>query len=36
MRLDRNGEAQVRKGVELVLAPLAVGVDALTARDASI
>jgi hypothetical protein len=30
MRLDRNGEAQVRKGVELVLAPLAVGVDALT------
>lgn len=30
VRLDRNGEAQVRKGVELVLAPLAVGVDALT------
>ena len=30
MRLDRNGEAQVRKGVELVLAPLAVGGDALT------
>jgi hypothetical protein len=30
IRLDRNGEAQVRKGVELVLAPLAVGGDALT------
>lgn len=30
MRLDRNGEAQVRKGVELVLAPLSVGGDALT------
>jgi hypothetical protein len=30
VRLDRNGEAQVRKGLELVLAPLAVGVDALT------
>ena len=30
MRLDRNGEAQVRKGIELVLAPLAVGGDALT------
>lgn len=30
VRLDRNGEAQVRRGVELVLAPLAVGVDALT------
>jgi hypothetical protein len=30
VRLDRNGEAQVRKGVELLLAPLAVDVSALT------
>ena len=30
IRLDRNGEAQVRKGVELVSEPLAVGTDALT------
>jgi len=30
IRVDRNGEAQVRKGVELVVAPLAVGADALT------
>ena len=30
MRLDRNGEAQVRKGVELISEPLAVGTDALT------
>ena len=30
VRLDRNGEAQVRKGVELITEPLAVGVDALT------
>jgi hypothetical protein len=30
IRVDRNGEAQVRKGVELVVAPLAVGGDALT------
>lgn len=30
IRLDRNGEAQVRKGVELILAPLAVDADALT------
>ena len=30
VRLDRNGEAQVRRGVELILAPLAVGSDALT------
>ena len=30
IRLDRNAEAQVRKGVELVTAPLAVGVDALS------
>jgi hypothetical protein len=30
VRLDRNGEAQVRKGVELLLAPLAVDASALT------
>jgi len=30
VRLDRNGEAQVRKGVELIVAPLSVGDDALT------
>ena len=30
IRLDRNGEAQVRKGVELLLAPLAVDEDALS------
>ena len=30
VRLDRNGEAQIRKGVELVVAPLVVGGDALT------
>jgi hypothetical protein len=30
LRLDRNGEAQVRKGVELISEPLAVGTDALT------
>jgi hypothetical protein len=30
IRLDRNGEAQVRKGVELLLAPLAVDVNALS------
>lgn len=30
VRLDRNGEAQVRKGVDLLLAPLAVGASALT------
>ena len=30
IRLDRNGEAQVRKGVELISEPLAVGTDALT------
>lgn len=30
IRLDRNAEAQVRKGVELVTAPLAIGVDALS------
>jgi hypothetical protein len=30
IRLDRNGEAQVRKGVELLLAPLAVDASALT------
>ena len=30
IRLDRNAEAQVRKGVELVTAPLAAGVDALS------
>lgn len=29
MRLDRNGEAQVRKGVELIEAPFAVGGDVL-------
>lgn len=29
IRLDRNGEAQVRKGVELLLAPLAVDASAL-------
>ncbi len=30
VRLDRNGEAQVRKGVELVSEPLSVGASALT------
>ena len=30
VRLDRNGEAQVRKGVELISEPLAVGANALT------
>lgn len=30
VRMDRNGEAQVRKGVELILAPLAVDEDALS------
>jgi hypothetical protein len=30
MRLGRNGEAQVRRGVELITEPLAVGTDALT------
>ena len=30
MRLDLNGEAQVRKGVELIVAPLAVDEDALS------
>ena len=30
IRLDRNGEAQVRKGVDLLIAPLVVGTDALT------
>jgi hypothetical protein len=30
IRLDRNGEAQVRKGVELLLAPLAVDASALS------
>ena len=30
IRLDRNGEAQVRMGVELITEPLAVGTDALT------
>lgn len=30
VRLDRNGEAQVRKGVDLLIAPLAVGSSALT------
>ena len=30
IRLDRNNEAQVRKGVELISAPIATGVSALT------
>lgn len=30
IRLDRNNEAQVRKGVELISAPIAVGASALT------
>jgi len=30
LRMDRNGSAQVRKGVDIVQAPLAVGVSALT------
>ena len=30
IRLDRNGEVQVRRGVELVSEPLAVGADSLT------
>lgn len=29
VRLDRNGEAQVRKGIELIVAPFAVGGDVL-------
>ena len=30
LRLDRNGEAQVRKGVELIVSPLSTGVSALS------
>lgn len=30
IRLDLNGEAQVRKGLELIIAPISTGVDALT------
>ena len=30
VRMDRNGEAQIRKGIELLVAPLVVGGEALT------
>jgi hypothetical protein len=35
MRLDLNGEAQVRKGIELIEAPFAVGTDVLRLPNAN-